>query len=129
MPIVFPVNQNKLTHARCEVEIFKNISKPNCNYRISKIIHPVFKNNFWKQLLSSSRYKENIKLWTGYIDNILISWEGSIQEVQLFVNEVINKDKNLWFKEGLGGKKINYLNLNIQIKDNGSCLLYTSRCV
>ena len=28
--------------ARCEVEIFLNISKPSCNYRISKIIHQVW---------------------------------------------------------------------------------------
>ena len=51
-------------------------------------------------------------------------------------------DKNLQFKEKIGGKKINYLDLNIEIKDNeklqfgifrkesySDCLLYTSRCV
>ena len=35
-----------------------------------------------------------------------------------FINEVNNKDKNLQFKEEVGGKKINYLDLNIEIKDN-----------
>ena len=29
-----------------------------------------------------------------------------------------NKDTNLQFKEEIGGKKINYLDLNIEIKDN-----------
>lgn len=45
VPIIFPVSQSDLTHARCEVEIFKNLSSPNCNYRISKIIYPV-----WEQI-------------------------------------------------------------------------------
>ena len=40
------------------------------------------------------------------------------EEVHEFINEVNNKDKNLQFKEEIGGKQINYLDLNIEIKDN-----------
>ena len=60
----------------------------------------------------------NIKLWSRYVDDVLVVWEGSIEEVHEFIKEVNNKDKNLQFKEEIGGKKINYLDLNIEIKDN-----------
>ena len=75
-------------------------------------------NDFEKQLISSTKYKDNIKLWTRYVDDVLINWEGSIEEVHEFINEVNNKAKNLQFKEEIGGKKINYLDLNIEIKNN-----------
>ena len=70
-------------------------------------------NNFENQLLDSTRYKENIKMWTRYIDNILVIWEGSI-EVQSFVNEVNIKDKNLQLM--IGSKKLNYLYLKYRLK-------------
>ena len=37
---------------------------------------------------------------------MLVNWEGSIQEVHEFIKEVNNKDKNLQFKEEIGGKQI-----------------------
>lgn len=42
--ITYPVNQNEGNHARCEIDVFKNISSPNCNFRIAKIITPVWEN-------------------------------------------------------------------------------------
>ena len=47
------------------------------------------------------RYKDNIKLWSRYVDDVLVIWEGSIEEV----HEMCIRDRN-------------YLDLNIEIKDN-----------
>lgn len=40
VPVIYPVDEIEHSHARCEVEIFKNNSSPNCNFRFTKIINP-----------------------------------------------------------------------------------------
>ena len=47
-------------------------------------------NDFEKQLITSTKYKDNIKLCSRYVDDILVIWEGSIEEVHEFINEVNN---------------------------------------
>ena len=59
----------------------------------------IYMNDFEKQFINSTRYKDNMKLWTRYVDDVLVIWEGSIEEVHAFINEVNNKDRNLQFKE------------------------------
>lgn len=47
--IIFPVNQG--TNSKCEVDIFRNISNPHCNFRLTKLTNPVWENipnsNVW----------------------------------------------------------------------------------
>lgn len=40
--IIFPVNQPDLKHARCEVDLFRNVTVPNCNFRLAKVVNPVW---------------------------------------------------------------------------------------
>lgn len=75
-------------------------------------------NDFEKRLLNCTRYKGNIKLWVRCVDDILVIWEGSIEEIELFVKEVNTKEKNIQFKEEIGDKNLNYLDIAIHIKDN-----------
>ena len=53
----------------------------------------IYMNDFEKRLLNCTRYKGNIKLWVRYVDDILVIWEGSIEEKELFVKEVNTKEK------------------------------------
>ena len=60
---------------------------------LSPILAKIYMNDFEKQLITSTKYKDNIKLWSRYVDDVLVVWEGNIEEVHEFINEVNNKDK------------------------------------
>ena len=55
---------------------------------LSPILVEIYMNDFEKQLITSTKYKDNIKLWSRYVDDVLVIWEGSIEEVHEFINEV-----------------------------------------
>ena len=48
---------------------------------LSPILAEIYMNDFEKQLVSSTKYKDNIKLWSRYVDDVLVIWEGSIEAV------------------------------------------------
>ena len=86
-----------------------------------------------------------------HLDDILIVWEGEVNEFKKFTEELNNVEKTIKFQEEIGGLEINFLDINIKIEDNKlkfdiyrketysdliipqesyhPCLLYTSRCV
>ena len=66
----------------------------------------LYYNIYYIILYSYIKYKDNIKLWTRYVDDVLVIWEGSIEDVHAFINEVNNKNKNLQFKVETGGKDV-----------------------
>jgi hypothetical protein len=84
---------------------------------LSPILAEIFMNNFENKLILKTKYKKNIKLWVRYVDDILIIWEGDVTEVETFVREINNIDHNIQFKEEIGGKTLNYLDLNIKINN------------
>lgn len=49
--IIFPTRDTGASHARCEVEVFRNLSSPHCNYKLVKLINPVWEHipysNVW----------------------------------------------------------------------------------
>lgn len=44
--IIFTTRATEISHARCEVEVFRNLTSPHCNYRVVKLIDPVWENTY-----------------------------------------------------------------------------------
>ena len=84
---------------------------------LSLILAEIFMNDLEKSLVSSTRYQNKLKIWIRYVDDVLIIWEGSVEELTRFIEEANNIDQNIQFKEEVGGKEINYLDLRIKINE------------
>ena len=67
--------------------------------------------------MRETKFKDKIKLWLRYVDDILIVWEGSDKEFEELVIEINERENGLRFQEEMGGSRINYLDLDITIEE------------
>lgn len=82
---------------------------------LSPILAEIYMNEFENNYLNSSKYKNYIKHWVRYVDDILIIWEGGMEYIEDFVKEVNSVNPMVQFKEEIGGKELCYLDLHIKI--------------
>ena len=83
---------------------------------LSPTIAEIVMNDLENMLLDTTKYKEKIQLWSRYVhDDVLVIWEANIEEVYDFVKEVSSMDSNIQFKEEIGRRELNYLDLMIKI--------------
>lgn len=85
---------------------------------LSPIMSEIYMNNFENKFLNNSVYRTKIKKWVRYVDDILIIWEGSIEEIKKLIEELNNIETGLQFKEEIGVDKISYLDIRIIISEN-----------
>ena len=82
------------------------------------ILAEIYMNNFENNILNTSRYKQNVKLWCRYVDDILLIWNGTDRQLDQFFNETNNINEKIKFTIEKGNKTINFLDLTIQIDRN-----------
>ena len=75
-------------------------------------------NSFEIEILKDIDKERRIKKWIRYVDDILIVWEGKVNEFKKFAEELNNVEKTIKFQEEIGGLEINFLDINIKIEDN-----------
>ncbi|KAJ1153242.1 hypothetical protein NDU88_006003 [Pleurodeles waltl] len=64
-------------------------------------------------------YRDQIKLWKRYIDDVLLIWTGSKEEAQAFAIWLNGANPFLTFTMNIGGKKLPFLDLLIFEQDGG----------
>lgn len=85
---------------------------------LSPIMAEIYMNNFEEQVIQKSEYKNKIKKWIRYVDDVLIIWEGDMAEIKEFIEELNKIEEGIQFKEEIGIEEISYLDLKINIKEN-----------
>lgn len=74
----------------------------------SPILFEIYMKEFENKLMRTTIYKGKIKWWDRYVDDVLITWDGSLESVIIkCVNEmnICSTDQNIKFKETLKGRK------------------------
>jgi hypothetical protein len=84
---------------------------------LSPIMAEIYMNELENNVMNSSMYKNNIKKWVRYVDDILIIWEDENKQIDKFMEELNGIEMGIQFKEEIGGEKIAYLDLNIMITE------------
>lgn len=70
------------------------------------------------QFLHKEPLSDNVKYWYRYVDDILCLWTGTNRQLNTFLEHLNSHHKNMQFTMELGGKSINFLDLNIDITTN-----------
>lgn len=71
--------------------------------------------NYIEQSIEKLDSFKYVKYWYRYVDDILCLWQGTERQLESFLNQINNINKNIQFTMELGGKIINYLDLTIEI--------------
>lgn len=66
----------------------------------------------------SSLYLSCSLMWLRYIDNVLMIWGGSQQELMAFIDELNQNNRNIKLTFSYHLEKLSFLDLTIQIKEN-----------
>jgi Reverse transcriptase (RNA-dependent DNA polymerase) len=85
---------------------------------LSPLMAEIFMNSFEIKILKDIDKERRIKKWIRYVDDILIVWEGEVNEFKKFTEQLNNIEKTIKFQEEIGGLEINFLDINIKIEDN-----------
>uniref|UniRef100_A0A8D9BBF2 Nicotine oxidoreductase n=1 Tax=Cacopsylla melanoneura TaxID=428564 RepID=A0A8D9BBF2_9HEMI len=85
---------------------------------LSPILANIYMNHFENKILQESKFKNNIISWFRYVDDILIIWSSSNRQMENFKNDLNKINDNIQFTLEIGGKELNYLDLNINIENN-----------
>lgn len=84
---------------------------------LSPIIAEIYMNNLENKIVTEMDKEKKISNWIRYVDDILIIWEGSTEEFKNFTEQINKINKGIKFQEEIGGAEINFLDLNIKIKN------------
>lgn len=74
--------------------------------------------NRWEEEQIFSVHRANLKLYRRYIDDIIIIWKGSEEELQAFFDEINQNIYGITFTGNWNIQSIDYLDLQIY-KNNG----------
>lgn len=86
--IIFLVNQPDHTHDRCEVDLFRNVTLPHCNFRFAKVANPVwervpFTNTWYFSAVTDTEPVtvtcKNSKVVMTYIKEIILPVKGKLR--------------------------------------------------
>ncbi len=83
---------------------------------LSPILAEIYTNDFENHIMKNRKYKNNIKLWTRYVDKP-IPRKGTDNQLNQFVTEINNINKDTQSTREKCDRTINYLNLTIIIKN------------
>ena len=84
---------------------------------LSPILAEIYMNNFENEILNNSKYKNNIKIWKRYVDDILLIWSGTDRQLDKLLIDINKVNEDIKFTIEKGNKQINYLDLDIKIND------------
>ncbi len=74
---------------------------------LSPILAEIYINDFENHIINNSKYN-NIKMWSRYDDDIPILWKGTNRQLNQFVTETKNVNKDIQFTVEKCNKTINY---------------------
>uniref|UniRef100_A0A8C5PLW3 Helix-turn-helix domain-containing protein n=1 Tax=Leptobrachium leishanense TaxID=445787 RepID=A0A8C5PLW3_9ANUR len=77
----------------------------------------------WEQqaIWNNNPYGANLALWRRYIDDVLLIWDGNRDDLNGFFEFVNTNSFDLKFTMEVGNETLNFLDLNIFIKDRKFC--------
>ncbi|XP_018908846.2 uncharacterized protein [Bemisia tabaci] len=85
---------------------------------ISPLMAEVFMDDIDHKIVTLEKWRNRIFKYFRLVDDSFGIWLGSEREAEQFVKELNNLHPKIKFKLEFGGKKLNYLDLTIQIKNN-----------
>lgn len=62
-------------------------------------------------------YRSHVKTWLRYIDDVLVIWRGSLDELHQFMNELNNNDRNIRLTYQFDQKRLSFLDLQITLDE------------
>ena len=75
-------------------------------------------NNMENKILKGSKFRNSIKHWARYVDDILIVWTGTNRQVDLLLLEMNAMNDSIKFTVEKGNETINYLDLTLTLDSN-----------
>lgn len=85
---------------------------------LSPLSAEVFMDNLECLISRNPLYKKHVKSWMRYVDDILVVWEGSLEELGTFERFMNTLHQNIKFTTEIGDKEINFLDLNLKVVGN-----------
>lgn len=81
----------------------------------------------WEKKLSLARFLAHAISWARYIDDVLMIWTGSIDELHEFIQELNRNERNFHLTYNNHQTQIPFLDLNISIKNMISYHIYVQK--
>ena len=67
---------------------------------------------------SNEKYMDHIQLWTRFIDDLFVIWEGSKDLAIEFTESLESEDLNLKFTSITSAERVEFLDVRVEIIDN-----------
>lgn len=86
----------------------------------SPLFAEIFMAHFEEKIFKSNLpIIKNIIHWSRYVDDIFIIWSGTLNEIQSLLTYINNLHNNLKFTLEIGEKRLNFLDITINLNPNG----------
>ncbi|XP_072152695.1 uncharacterized protein [Bemisia tabaci] len=86
---------------------------------IAPLLSDIFMDKFDKLICQADgKWKRNIFTYHRFVDDIFLIWTGTNRELNKFLSDINKLEPNLKFKLENGGKKLNFLDLTLEIIEN-----------
>ncbi|KAM5171926.1 LOW QUALITY PROTEIN: DNA-directed RNA polymerase III subunit RPC2 [Mantella aurantiaca] len=79
-----------------------------------------------KVVYPSPEYIQQVAMWVRYVDDVLVAWRGTAQQLEEFMIRLNKNDFNIFLTYNFSHEKIEFLDLNIQV-DGGTLNTSTFR--